>query len=146
MFSLNLDLSYFTIFICKKNEWQHILEELVHYKPDDEKKTYIESLKVEQADYKFIMTELIINNNKFLINFISKTYSYLIVDNKLDKKFINYFLKTHHTNFVKDLSDSEIENYKIIIIDHNANVVEFDNTEILIVNKTGYEILEINKK
>jgi hypothetical protein len=135
--------------ICNKfNEEQNLYYKLIlHYNPDYDKKTYIESLKVEEADYKFIMTEITINNNNnnnnnnISIHFTSEKYNYLIVDNKFDKNFINYFLKTHYTDFVKDLSDSEIENYKIKIIDHNVNVVEFDNTNFLIINKTGYEIL-----
>lgn len=129
--------------ICHKlNEEQILYYKLIlHYKPDHAKKTYLESLKVEEADYKFIMTEISINNNNISIHFTNEKYNYLIVDNKLDSKFIMYFLKTHYTDFVKDLSDSEIENYKIKIIDHNVNVVEFDNTKSLVINKTGYEIL-----
>ena len=38
--TLRRQITYFTIFKCKKNEWQHILEELVHYKPDDANKLY----------------------------------------------------------------------------------------------------------
>ncbi len=129
--------------ICSKfNEEQNLdYKRILHYNPDYEKKTYIESLKLEEADYKFIMTEITINNNNILIHFTTEKYNYLIVNNKFDKIFINYFLKTHYTDFVKDLSDSEIENYKIKIIDHNVNVVEFDNTKFLIINKTEYEIL-----
>ena len=114
---------------------------ILHYNPDYEKKTYLESLKVEQSDYKFIMTEITINNTNISVHFTTEKYNYLIVYNKLNNIFIMYFLKTHYTDFVKDLSDSEIENYKIKIIDHNVNVVEFDNTKSLIINKTGYEIL-----
>lgn len=129
--------------ICSKvNQEQNLEYKLIlHYNPDYEKKKYLESLKVEQADYKFIMTEITINNNNISVHFTSEKYNYLIVNNKFDKNFINYFLKTHYTDFVKDLSESEIENYKIKIIDHNVNVVEFDNTKSLIINKTGYEIL-----
>jgi len=136
--NINNDLT-----ICIKfNEEQNLYYKLIlHYNPDYAKKTYLESLKVEQADYKFIMTEITINNNNISIHFTNEKYNYLIVDNKLNNQFIMYFLKTHYTDFVKDLSDSEIENYKIKIIDHNVNVVEFDNTKSLIINKTGYEIL-----
>ena len=136
--NINNDLT-----ICSKFDQEHNLyyKLILHYNPDYAKKTYIESLKVEQADYKFIMTEITINNNNISIHFTTEKYNYLIVDNKLNNQFIMYFLKTHYTDFVKDLSDSEIENYKIKIIDHNVNVVEFDNTKSLIINKTGYEIL-----
>jgi len=84
------------------------------------------------------MTEITIHDKKFVIHFTSNKYNYLIVNNKLDRDFINYFLKTHYNIFIKDL---EIENYTIKIIDHNVNIVEFDNTKSLLVNKTEYEIL-----
>jgi hypothetical protein len=136
--NINNDLT-----ICSKFKQEDNLDYklILHYNPDYEKKMYLESLKVEQADYKFIMTEITIINNNISIHFTSEKYNYLIVNNKFDKNFISYFLKTHYTDFVKDLSDSEIENYKIKIIDQNVNVVEFDNTKSLIINKTGYEIL-----
>jgi hypothetical protein len=136
--NINNDLT-----ICSKFHQEHNLyyKLILQCNPDYAKKTYIESLKVEQADYKFIMTEITIDNNNISIHFTNEKYNYLIVDNKLNNQFIMYFLKTHYTDFVKDLSDSEIENYKIKIIDHNVNVVEFDNTKSLVINKTGYEIL-----
>jgi hypothetical protein len=126
--------------ICSKfNEAQNLDYKIIlHYKPDYEKIFYIESLELEQADYKFIMTEISIDDKKFVVHFTSDKYNYLIVNNKLDNNFINYFLKTHYNEFVKDL---EIENYIIKIIDHNVNILEFDNTKTLLINKTGYEIL-----
>jgi len=126
--------------ICSKfNEEQHLDYKLIlHYNPDDEKKKYIESLKTEQADYKFIMTEITVKDKKLVIHFTNDKYNYLIVDNKLNKNFINYFLKTHYNDLVEDF---EIENYSIKIIDHNVNIIEFDSTKSLLINKTGYEIL-----
>ena len=126
--------------ICSKfNEEQNLDYKLIlHYKPDDEKIKYLESLKIEQADYKFIMTEISIADKKIVVHFTTDKYNYLIVHNKLDKDFISYFLKTHYIELIKDL---ELENYIIKIIDDNVNVVEFGNTRSLLINKTGYEIL-----
>jgi hypothetical protein len=126
--------------ICSKfNKEQNLDYKLIlHYKPDDEKIKCIETSKLEQADYKFIMTEISIADKKIIVHFTNDKYNYLIVHNKLDKDFINYFLKNHYSELVKDL---ELENYIIKIIDHNVNVIEFDNTRTLLINKTGYEIL-----
>jgi hypothetical protein len=126
--------------ICSKYDEEVNLDYklILHYNPDSEKIKYIESLKIEQSDYKFIMTEITIDDKKFVVHFTNDNYNYLIVENKLDKYFINYFLKTHYNDLVKDL---EIENYSIKIIDHNVNIVEFDNTKSLLINKTDYEIL-----
>jgi hypothetical protein len=141
----NLDIYTYTtinddLTICSKfNEEQKIDYKLIlHYNPDAEKIKYIESSKLEQADYKFIMTEISIADKKIIVHFTTDKYNYLIVHNKLDKDFINYFLKTHYSELIKDL---EIENYIIKIIDNNVNVIEFDNTRSLLINKTGYEIL-----
>jgi len=126
--------------ICSKyNEEQNLdYKVILHYNPDSEKIKYIESSKLEQADYKFIMTEISIWDKKIIVHFTNDKYNYLIVHNKLDKDFINYFLKAHYNDLVKDL---EIENYSIKIIDDNVNVVEFDNSRSLLINKSDYEIL-----
>jgi len=73
--NINNDLT-----ICIKfNEEQNLYYKLIlHYNPDYAKKTYLESLKVEQADYKFIMTEITINNNNISIHFTNEKYNYLI--------------------------------------------------------------------
>lgn len=141
----NLDIYTYTVVndyltICTKfNEEQNLDYKCVlHYKPDDEKKKYIESLEHNQSNYKFILSEITINDKKIVIHFTTDKYNYLIVHNKLDKDFIIYFLKTHYNELIKDL---EIENYTIKIIDHNVNIVEFDNTKSLLINKSGYEIL-----
>jgi len=136
--NINNDLT-----ICSKyNEEQNLdLKIILHYKPDAEKISYIESSHIrEQADYKFIMTEITIDDKKFVIHFTTDKYNYLIEYNKLDKDFIYYFLKTHYNDVVKDL---EIEKYRIKIIDHNVNIVEFDNTKTLFINKTDYILLDI---
>ena len=84
------------------------------------------------------MTEITVDDKKIVVHFTNDKYNYLIVHNKLDNDFINYFLKTHYNELVKDL---EIEKYTIKIIDHNVNIIEFDNTQSLLINKTDYEIL-----
>ena len=141
----NLDIYTYTnvssdLTICSKfNEEQNLdYKVILHYKPDNEKIKYIEYSKLEQADYKFIMTEITVDDKKIVVHFTNDKYNYLIVHNKLDNDFINYFLKTHYNELVKDL---EIEKYTIKIIDYNVNIIEFDNTQSLLINKTDYEIL-----
>ena len=141
----NVDIYTYTIVnddltICNKynREKNSNLKIVLHYIPNDEKKNYIESLHHEHCDYKFIMTEITIEDKKFVVHFSNDNYNYLIEYNKLNKNFMIYFLKTHYNDLVKDL---EIENYTIKIIDHNVNIVEFGNTHTLLINKTGYEIL-----
>lgn len=103
---------------------------------------YYESIEHKQANYKFIMTEIIIDDRKFLIYFTTDKYNYLIVNNNIDKYFIDYFLKTHYNDFYKELNvTSIIEKYTIRIVDHNVNIVEFDSSKTLIIKETEYLII-----
>jgi hypothetical protein len=140
--TINEDLT-----ICNKyNEELNLdLKIILNYVPNDEKKTYIESFNHKQSEYKFIMSEITIDDKTFVVHFTTDKYNYLIEHNKLDSNFIKYFLKTHYTELVKDL-DLEKINYHIKIIDHNVNVTEFDNTKTLYINKNDYILTEqLNK-
>ena len=141
----NVDIYTYTLVnsnltICSKFIEEQNLDYkiILHYEPTSEKKKHIESLEYNQANYKFIMTEITIDDKKIILHFTTDKYNYLIENNRLDKDFIIYFLKTHYNELVKDL---EIENYSIKIIDHNVNIIELNNTMSLLINKIGYEIL-----
>ena len=127
--------------ICNKFNEEHNLDYKIIIRFNkilDWEYKYYELLQHKQADYKFIMTEIIIDDKKFLIYFTTNNYNYLIVNNNIDKHFINYFLKTHYNDLVKDL---EIENYTIRIVDHNVNITEFDSSKTLIIKETEYLII-----
>lgn len=127
--------------ICNKFNEQHNLDYKIIIKFNkilDWEYDYYELLHHKQASYKFIMTEIIIDDKKFLVYFTTDKYNYLIVNNNIDKHFINYFLKTHYNDLVKDL---EIEKYTIRIVDHNVNITEFDSSKTLIIKETEYLIL-----
>jgi hypothetical protein len=128
------------LIICNKFNEEHNLDYkiIIRFKMKDWEYDYYECLQHKQADYKFIMTEITIDDKKFLIYFTTDKYNYLIVNNNIDKNFINYFLKTHYNDLVKDL---EIENYSIRIVDHNVNIVEFDSSKTLIIKETEYVII-----
>lgn len=130
--------------ICSKHDreknidYKIIINEILN----NEEKKNIESSNIEEADYKFIMTEITITDKKFIIHFRNDKYNYLIVNNGLDSEFIEYFLKTHYSEMIKDL---EIKKYTIKIIDHNVNIVEFDETKMLYIEKNEYSILTQDK-
>jgi len=127
--------------ICNKFNEEHNLDYKIIIRFNkilDWEYDYYESLEHKQANYKFIMTEITIDDKKFLIYFTTNNYNYLIVNNNIDKHFINYFLKTHYNDLVKDL---EIENYTIRIVDHNVNITEFDSSKTLIIKETEYLII-----
>lgn len=130
--------------ICNKFNEEHNLDYkiIINFKMKDWEYEYYELLQHKQADYKFIMTEIIIDDKKFLIYLTTNNYNYLIVNNNIDKYFIDYFLKIHYNDFYKELNcTSIIEKYTIRIVDHNVNIIEFDSSKTLIIKETGYEIL-----
>ena len=127
--------------ICNKFNEEHNLDYKIIIRFNkilDWEYDYYESLEHKQADYKFIMTEIIIDDKKIVVHFTTEKYNYLIINNNINKYFIDYFLKTHYSELVKDL---EIEKYTIKIIDHNVNIIEFDNTKTLIIKETEYLII-----
>ena len=128
------------LIICNKFNEENNLDYkiIIRFKMKDWEYDYYEFLQHKQADYKFIMTEITIDDKKFLIYFTTNNYNYLIVNNNIDKHFINYFLKTHYNELVKDL---EIEKYTIRIVDHNVNITEFDSSKTLIIKETEYLII-----
>lgn len=133
------------LIICNKFNEEHNLDYkiIINFnKILDWEYTYYELLHHDQADYKFIMTEIVIDDRKCLIYFTTINYNYLIVNNNIDNYFIDYFLKTHYNDFYKELNcTSIIEKYTIRIVDHNANIVEFDSSKTLIIKKTEYVII-----
>jgi hypothetical protein len=128
------------LIICNKFNEEHNLDYkiIIRFKMKDWEYEYYELLQHKQADYKFIMTEITIDDKKIVVHFKTDKYNYLIVNNNINKYFINYFLKTHYNDLVKDL---EIENYSIRIVDHNVNIVEFDSSKTLIIKETEYVII-----
>ncbi len=136
---INDHLSICSKYDREKNMYHKII---INFIPDNEEKKNIESSNIEEANYKFIMTEITIDNKKFVIQFTTDKYNYLIVTNGLDSEFIKYFLKTHYSEMIRNL---EIEKYTIKIIDHNVNIVEFDNSKMLYIEKDDYNILTSDK-
>jgi len=106
------------------------------------------ALTIEETSIQFILVELIIGENfynvklkddKFFVKDKTKSYSYYIVDNVLDKTFFMYYFNTH-TDYEIDFDKEE----KIIarIIDHNVVTIELDlhNFENIKFTKDDYLI------
>jgi len=94
-----------------------------------------------EAGYKFIMFEIIINDISISVDMTTEKYNYLIIDNVFDSNFIKYFLKKYHNNIYNKLSDNDLSSYKIKIIDHNINVLEFTNKPVIICREKGITYL-----
>lgn len=104
------------------------------------------NIKYVQSGYKFIMFEIIINDEPISINLSTEKYNYLIIDNIIDKHFLKYFLKKYHHNIYNKLNDTDtdLNSYKLKIIDHNINILEFNNSPLIISRDNGICYLENN--
>lgn len=133
------------LIICNKFNEEHNLDYkiIINFnKILDWEYDYYESLEHKQANYKFIMTEITIDDKKIVVHFTTDKYNYLIINNNINKYFIDYFLKTHYNDFYKELNGTSIiEKYTIKIIDHNVNITEFDSSKTLIIKETEYIII-----
>lgn len=98
-------------------------------------------IEYNETGYKFIMFEIIVDDISISVDMTTEKYNYLIIDNIFDCSFIKYFLKKYHNNIYNKLSEEQITSYKIKIIDHNINVLEFTNKPIIISKEKGIKYL-----
>lgn len=98
----------------------------------------------EPAKYKFILTEILIQDKKILINFSNNTYNYFVVGNVFTNSFMKYFMIQHYS---KDLEENniyfdELKEYTVKILDQDVKEVFFTNNSVLVINRETYEIKE----
>lgn len=118
----------FIIYSDKSNPCiNHIIFNKFENIPEQKKVVY------EEVSYKFIMTEIKYGDKIVTINLTTDTNNFLICGNKLDKMFFQYFLKKYH-----NINDFNINDYAVKIIDHNVNIIDFDSTKSLLINKNNY--------
>jgi hypothetical protein len=93
----------------------------------------IDKHKFEESQGKFIFTEIYFGNEeKLKINFKTDRYNYYLTGNKLDKKFIVYFMKKYYSR--------SINNYIVRFVDNDVNNGEFNDKQIVIFSQNGYTI------
>jgi len=89
----------------------------------------------EESQGKFIFTEIYLSDRKekIKINFKTEHYNYYLVGNKLDQKFIVYFMKKYYSH--------SINNYIIRYVDNDVNSGEFNESQSVIFSQNGYTIV-----
>jgi len=102
---------------------------------------------------KFIMVELIVDDESLNIKFSTNEYNYAVIDNKINKDFITYFIRKHYLNEIyNDIHNTNmynLTNYILKIIDNKANVIFVKNDETLVFKENTYIIennVDINEK
>jgi hypothetical protein len=95
---------------------------------------YEEGVVCEKTDYTFVLFEVIIDEETYKIELKSETYNYYVVGNVFNKTIISYLLKTYF-----DLDD--VTEYKVRLLDHNVESIEFDEQKSLELNREAYKII-----
>jgi len=95
------------------------------------------------SSVKFILAEITIGldseiEKSIKVSFCTDEYNYLMVNNVIDKKFMQYFLKKHYNSEIGDNDRHLLQSYKLTLIDGNVKVTTLDQTHSLIINEFGF--------
>ena len=91
------------------------------------------SLECEITDYKFMLVEVVVGTETYQIDLKSDTYNFYVVGNVFNQSIISYALKKFY-----DLDD--VKQYRVKLLDHNVESIEFDEQKSLVMKKDTYEI------
>jgi hypothetical protein len=97
------------------------------------------NLKYEETIYNFLLCELIVGDKIIKIDFKTSDYNFMIVNNKINAKFINYFMKKHYSIC------EDIVSYQLKILDQNVSKVLLDETKELHLFLDCYLVNEIEE-
>jgi len=99
------------------------------------------NLQYELSNIRFISVLLNHESNEYLIELENDYYNYYIVNNKIDKNFVNYYWK----HIIKQNTD--ISDYNLTLCDQDINIQILNPSDTIIIYKDSYEIVnEKNKK
>jgi hypothetical protein len=107
------------------------------------KNIHRELFNYEICNYTFISFDLYIQNDVKQLNYDLNLFfngnNYYVINNKIDKYVICFLLYSRYGIYQKPDSCK----YKINIIDHNANMVEVCEKDVIMLYKDNYEIIEV---
>jgi len=92
------------------------------------------------SNIRFFALDLTYKNETHSIELLNEKGNHYIVNNVLNKEFFNYYL----TNVLNTEIDKNNFDYKVVLVDHNVNMVELSPNEYLIINEDDYEVKKIN--
>jgi len=92
----------------------------------------------DETSYKFVLIELKYGDSIIKMNFDDSKSTYYVVNNEFDSSVFRYML-------AKDFYDEVPEEYTVCILDHNVTRFEFNETQVLRLNKDSYEIITVDK-
>lgn len=92
----------------------------------------------EISNISFILTEIIIGDKTFKVDFKTKDYNYYVVNNIFNDKFMLYFLNKYYSSEIKDFKLETIKRFILKVIDNNVDTHEFDKNLNVKIQKDGY--------
>lgn len=96
----------------------------------------------ECSDIKFMLVEINVGGKQYKVDLKTNDYNFYLVDNKFTRQFFIYYLK-QHLHIKEPINYKE---FKVKIIDHDANLLNFDfsselyKNKCIVLNKTGYNV------
>lgn len=103
-------------------------------------------LSYHVSNIKFVSLNVEYNNTVYEIELGKPEFNYYVVNNKIDSMFIMYYLKQV---LKKEVNNSfEDFTYKLTLMDNNINIIQLDETSVVVITKDNYiiENKEFNKK
>jgi len=95
------------------------------------------------CNYMFISTIVYLERKSLIINYDLKLFcdgnNYFVVNNKIDKYVICYLLKQQKNV----ICIPENCNYKLNIIDQNANMIDLSEKDVLYLHENNYEVIQV---
>jgi len=129
---IEFDFIIYTDYNSNTNNRKLLLDEM---SPND-------NLICEETRYKFVLIEITIYDKTIKIDLKTDKYNFMIVNNKLDTLFINYFIQKYY-NYA-EISKLLWFDYKLKILDQNVNEIILDSQQELILNLDTYSVIKLN--
>jgi hypothetical protein len=92
----------------------------------------------DETSYRFVLIEVKYGDTTFKLNFDNAKTTYYVVNNEFDSNVIRYL-------FAKEFDVELPEQFKVCILDHNVSRFEFNETQVLRLNKDDYEVLDVEE-
>ena len=93
-----------------------------------------DSLECEVTEYTFMLVEVLVGTDTYKLDLKSDDYNYYVVGNVFNQTIISYLLKRFY-----ELDD--VKQYRVKLLDHNVESVEFDEQKSLILKKATYALV-----
>jgi hypothetical protein len=134
------DVDYDFIIYSHYDKVEKIVNKTIFTKMPDES-----DFQYSTADIRFVLTEVEINDKIIKVEFKTDNYNYYIVNNVINHKFLEYFLKKYYQCEIIDFHEFEkpFKDMKLKILDHNVEKQEFDFKSVLKINKFDYSKIDV---